>query len=130
MSAICWYPGQWWGTYRQARSQEWLQEHRIERVITCAIDGKELEGIMENLGIDWFGMDWRSEMEYPGEADWVRGMELLEDSFSRGIRTLVHCRGRPIRSGRFISYFWQKWLGVNPENISGWLQISFPEVYS
>jgi hypothetical protein len=115
MSVVCIYPGLWWGSYRQARSEEWLQEHGIERVITCAIDAQDLGGKMENLGIDWY---------------WEGGLPFLEESLGNGIPTLIHCRGRPIRSGRFISYFWEKWLGGSSENIYQWLQICFPEVYS
>lgn len=130
MSVVCIYPGLWWGSYRQARSEEWLQEHGIKRVITCAMDAQDLGGKMENLGIDWYLMNWEIKKEYPDEEEWEGGLTFLEESLENGIPTLIHCRGRPIRSGRFISYFWRKWLGGSSENIYQWLQICFPEVYS
>lgn len=129
MSAICWYPGQWWGTYKQARTVKWLEEHGIRRVITCAIDANDLCGTMENMNIELFVMNWETCHEYPCEDDWNRGMRFLEESLINEIPTLVHCRGRPIRSGKFMSYFWQKMFGVSSDCAYNWLRISFPEVF-
>lgn len=98
--AVCWYPGQWLGGLQEASNASWLKSHGIKRVITCAVEIKDKDLAKEECReIEWIHLDMEDNQN-PSERGRIQdimwyylpeAIKHLNDSFERGLPTLLHC---------------------------------------